>query len=239
MKKITENIQVNEIYCDYNSKMKVSQIFLVMQQFAEKGANKLGMSRESMIKKHQTFVLSRMTLQINELPKLYETLEITTWPKKEIKLFYIRDFLFKKQENIIMRASSVWAIIDLNTRKIIRQQASIHPLDEKKADVALTYMPPRIKMPEQTEKIGQVIATYSMTDPNGHINNIRYIEWVYDYLPREVIEFDNPYIIDINYINEVYYKDEISIEMGKQDDKTVFCGKVNEKICFMVQIRNK
>ncbi len=237
MKKITEKLQVSEIHSDYRSSMKVSQIFLVMQEMAEKGANELGMSRESMIENHQTFVLSRMSLEIGRLPKLYESIEVTTWPKKTIKLFYIRDFIFTHQEKITMRASSVWAILDLKSRKIVRQQATVHSSDKQHVDEALSYMPPRIKLPEQMDEVGQVLATYSMTDPNGHINNIRYIEWVYDYLPKEVIEFYNPYTMDINYINEVYYKDKISIEMGKKDNKIIFCGKVNEKICFMVQIR--
>ncbi|MCK5811477.1 MAG: hypothetical protein KAG94_01135 [Clostridiales bacterium] len=237
MKKIIEKVQVSEIHCDYRSSMKVSQIFLVMQEMAEKGANALGMSRESMIGNHQTFVLSRMSLQIDKLPKLYENIEITTWPKKTIKLFYIRDFFFKQQNTITMRASSVWAILDLKSRKIVRQPATVHSANEQLVDEALTYMPPRIKLPEQMNEVGQVLATYSMTDPNGHINNIRYIEWVYDYLPKKIIEFNSSYTMDINYVNEVYYKDEILIEMGEKGDNTILCGKVNEKICFMVQIR--
>ncbi|MBN2851950.1 MAG: hypothetical protein JXQ23_04360 [Clostridia bacterium] len=231
---VTKEIYLTDKNCDYLSKLKMSQAFILMQDVAEKSAVSAGMGREEMIKDNRSFVLSRMTLEVTRMPDIYETFTLLTWPKGMMKMFYLRDYLFSKGDEPLIKARAVWAVLDLKTRKLVvdKKGTAIFDIDEKRA--SLDYVPGKIRSDEPGEFVGEVNATYSLTDPNGHINNTRYIEWIYDYLPDGFLEKHISYRVDINYINEAYYKDKIKIYCFSGEN-IIIEGRVSDKVCFLAQ----
>lgn len=231
---VTKEIYLTDKNCDYLSKLKMSQAFILMQDVAEKSAVSAGMGREEMIKDNRSFVLSRMTLEVSRMPDIYETFTLMTWPKGLMKMFYLRDYLFTAGEETLIKARAVWAVLDLKTRKLVvdKKGTDIFDVDEKRESIS--YVPGKIRMPEPGEPVGEVNATYSLTDPNGHINNTRYIEWIYDFLPDGFLERNQSYRVDINYVNEVYYKDKIKIYCYVGEN-IIIEGRVSDKVCFLAQ----
>ena len=65
-----------------------------------------------------TWVLSRLAIELDEMPYQYEDFTIWTWVENVYRLFTDRNFaLLDKDGKKIGYARSVWAMINLNTRK--------------------------------------------------------------------------------------------------------------------------
>ena len=67
---------------------------------------------------HYTWVLSRLAVEMTEMPKAYEKFSIETWVENVYRLFTDRNFAILNAEGKpIGYARSVWAMISMETRK--------------------------------------------------------------------------------------------------------------------------
>ena len=65
-----------------------------------------------------TWVLSRLSIEMNEMPRQYDHCEVRTWVESVMKLFTNRNFSIHNADGKPLGyARSVWAMIDLETRK--------------------------------------------------------------------------------------------------------------------------
>ena len=65
-----------------------------------------------------TWVLSRLAVELDEMPYQYENFSVQTWVENVYRLFTDRNFaIIDKDGKKIGYARSVWAMINLNTRK--------------------------------------------------------------------------------------------------------------------------
>ncbi|MBN2256145.1 MAG: hypothetical protein JW736_10585, partial [Deltaproteobacteria bacterium] len=53
--------------------------------------------------------------------------------------------------------------------------------------------------------------SYRDLDMNEHVNNVRYIEWIIDSFPLEFLRNHTLKELEINYLAEALYADEISL----------------------------
>ena len=67
---------------------------------------------------HYTWVLSRLAIELEDMPRQYETFSIETWVENVYRLFTDRNFaVLDKEGKPVGYARSVWAMISLETRK--------------------------------------------------------------------------------------------------------------------------
>ena len=65
-----------------------------------------------------TWVLSRLAIELEEIPLRYEEFSINTWVENVYRLFTDRNFaVVNKDGRKVGYARSVWAMIDMQTRK--------------------------------------------------------------------------------------------------------------------------
>lgn len=187
-----------------------------------------------------TWVLSRLAVELDEMPYQYEDFSISTWVENVYRLFTDRNFaIYNKDGKVIGYARSVWAMINVVTRKPIDLLA-MHGGDitgyicDKPCPIE---KPSRIKV-SSTEPIGKVLAKYSDIDINGHVNSVRYIEHILDLFPISFYKEKRIRRFEIAYVAEGYYGDELSfyrsdlgddcydIEVRKNGDEVVCRSKV-------------
>ena len=187
-----------------------------------------------------TWVLSRLAIELDEMPFQYEDFTIWTWVENVYRLFTDRNFaLLDKDGKKIGYARSVWAMINLNTRKpadlLALHGGSI--VDYVCDEPCPIEKPSRIKV-TSTEPVATLKAKYSDIDINGHVNSIRYIEHIMDLFPIEMYKekrirrFEMAYVADSYYNDELtLYKDELGdgafdIEVKKNGNEVVCRSKV-------------
>jgi medium-chain acyl-[acyl-carrier-protein] hydrolase len=77
-----------------------------------------GFGIASLNENHYTWVLSRLAIELEELPFQYESFSVQTWVENVYRLFTDRNFsILNKDGKTIGYARSVWAMISMETRK--------------------------------------------------------------------------------------------------------------------------
>lgn len=149
-----------------------------------------------------SWVLTRFAFEIYRMPHEHEQLCITTWVSDISRLMTTRNFeVFDSSGHRIAAAVSNWALINITTRRTLDllalglSDSMVQPFDSP------IEPPQRLSSPEATH-ILQHTVTYSDLDFNCHANSMKYLQWVVDTLPFEVIESKNFRRIDLNFIQE-------------------------------------
>ncbi|KAA6334062.1 hypothetical protein EZS27_017577, partial [termite gut metagenome] len=117
-----------------------------------------------------------------------------------------------KEGRTVGYARSIWAMINLNTRKPA-DLLSMHGGDIAGYicdEPCPIEKPSRIKVDVKDVADATLTAKYSDIDINGHINSIRYIEHILDLFPIDVYKTKRIHRFEIAYITESYYGDELS-----------------------------
>lgn len=133
-------------------------------------------------------VLSQSGHRPEEMPYQYEEFTVQTWVENVYRLFTDRNFaIIDKDGKKIGYARSVWAMINLNTRKpadlLTLHGGSI--VDYVCDEPCPIEKPSRIKVATD-QPCAKLTAKYSDIDINGHVNSIRYIEHILDLFPIDL-----------------------------------------------------
>lgn len=172
--------------------------------------------------RHYTWVLSRLAIELERMPMQYEHFSIETWIENVYRLFTDRNFAILDAEgNPVGYARSVWAMIDLDTRRPA-DLLSLHGGDISNyicpSKACPIDKPGRIRVENATEKARHE-ARYSDIDINGHVNSVKYIEHALDLFPIE--QFGKKQIgrFEIAYCAESYYGDCLTFAIGREEQQ--------------------
>lgn len=184
---------------------------------------------------HYTWVLSRLSIELDEMPAQYEHVEVETWVESVMKLFTERNFSICNADDgrLYGYARSIWAMIDTSSRR----PANLLTLHD--GDI-LRYVVPAAEKPcpiarhstirtTATEPMRRFQTFYSDVDINGHINSIKYIEHILDLFPRKHYERYRLSRFEIAYKTESYLGDEL----------TVYCDGATDDNLQSVEIRKQ
>ncbi len=181
-----------------------------MQEAAYFHAEHLGVGYSHLSPKNMAWVLARMRIEIERLPKWGETVKLRTWPSGRDRLFYYRDFeITDGNGKRLLLASSAWFVIDSSKRERIQPdwwQSQEYPFSPKVFSSKLG----RLKS-YGCESGELMTVNYGDLDQNGHVNNVRYIEWILNSLPLEFHQSSALQSMEVNYLAEAVYGHTVSI----------------------------
>ena len=133
---------------------------------------------------------------------------IETVPTAYNKLFCYRDFnVYSESGEKLLTIHSTFVLMDYDTRKV-------HPvLDEivevyQVEKVKKFFRGPRYEGLENPEETLYHVRFFDL-DLNGHVNNSKYLEWMYDVLDVKFLEEYIPHRINLKYVKEVHYGHDI------------------------------
>lgn len=146
-----------------------------------------------------TWILTRMSIEMNELPTHCEKVRFETWIESNVHMLSTRNFRIYSGERLIGQCKSVWAVLDLEKREIVN--VFNDPMFEGCVDGEVIEMA-RVRMTTIPEPTGVVPhkVVYSDIDYNGHCNSCRYLQAMTDaYLPDY---YGKKVRLDISYSKE-------------------------------------
>ncbi|MDR0586133.1 MAG: acyl-ACP thioesterase [Treponema sp.] len=229
----SENCPVRFGDIDRSDTLTVAAAFDFFQEAAINHAEILGVGRDAMQTSGQVWILSRMSVFMERRPRFGETITVRTWPRGTHKLFAVRDYdILGADGRPAVRGRSGWLIIDLEKRRPLRPQAVVEPLplndglDSLPGASVDNEAPPGLRpkfegVPSASSFVPEELLTgvsrtvrkacYSDIDYNGHMNNARYIQWIQDLFPPEILENARGLRLDINYLSEVKHGESIEL----------------------------
>lgn len=186
-------------------------------------ASDRGFGIASLNENDYTWVLSRLAIELEDMPYQYEPFSVQTWVENVYRLFTDRNFaLINKDGKKIGYARSVWAMISLQTRRpadlLTLHGGSIadYVCDES----CPIEKPSRIKV-ATNEPTDVITVKYSDIDINGHVNSIRYIEHILDLFPIEAFQEKRIRRFEMAYIAESYFGDTLSFYKEEKPDGSI------------------
>lgn len=206
-------------HVDFNGRLTMGVLGNHLLNCAGFHANDRGFGIATLNEDNYTWVLSRLAIELDEMPYQYENFSVQTWVENVYRLFTDRNFaIIDKDGKKIGYARSVWAMINLNTRKpadlLTLHGGSI--VDYVCDEPCPIEKPSRIKVTSD-QPIATLTAKYSDIDINGHVNSIRYIEHILDLFPIELYKTKRIRRFEMAYVAESYFGDKLSF----------FCDEVN------------
>ncbi len=233
MRKVAEfNYTVQPLDVDFNHSIRLTQVIGYLLHTAGMNAEENGFGMESLHSQNKAWVASRLAVEMYKYPSGKENFNIQTWIEDYNRVFTTRNFKITDDSNEIIGAgTSIWCMIDLETRKAIDLG------DNDYSDFA-TGIPSLIKKPGKIpavkdNPVSRHRIKYSDIDYNSHANSMKYIEWMIDLLPLDFFKSRMIRRIEINYINEAHFGEivEISFAQNSSDGCIFEIRRSDDMIC--------
>ena len=174
---------------DYRGRLKPAALLRYAQQVAMQNAWNVGLTDEVYNATHTAYVLAKMAVHIDELPRVDSTVTLLTQPEAAKRATNKRvTRVFDETGAQAALIDSRWVVIDTQKRAILRT----HPpqFEGPWADKVDAELPMQMQKPPlaSCEDLGTRMALYSICDMNGHMNNTRYLDIIFDALPWEELD---------------------------------------------------
>ncbi len=202
---------------DATLRLRVYTVGDLILQAANDDADMLGFGIRDLSPGNASWVLSRMAVEMRRFPSRHETIDVYTWVSDYGRLFTTRNMTLADEKGVeIGAAVTLWAMIDLDTRRPL----DLSPLSNK--GTSLVDREPPIEKPRKVGNFDPALerpytVLYSDIDFNGHVNSMKYLEWMVDTLPPGVPALLSALRFDINYIQEAKLGEQLTICSATDD----------------------
>lgn len=211
----TYPVYVEPFHVDYTGRIYMGVLGNHLLNAAGNHSAKRGWGIGDLNGTKHTWVLSRLSIEMDEMPLQYEHVNVSTWVESVIKLFTNRNFAITRPDGTPCGyARSIWAMIDMDTRRpcdllslydgdilnyIVGEEENVCPIEGHG----------RFRF-RDAELVRTIDTYYSDVDINGHINSIKYIEHILDVFPKETFQ-NGIRRFEIAYKAESYMGDRLSL----------------------------
>ena len=193
-----QQFQVINSAADCFGRLKPSMLLSYCQEVAGKHCIELGTDYDSMAAKNMIWAIIRQKVQITRLPRVGETITLETWPMPTARTCYPRATVgYDAEGNELFKVLGLWVIMDLNTRAMIIPRKSGIVVEGVLRGNELTI--PSGLSPRDLSACLSRKVMFSDLDQNGHMNNSRYLEWMYDLLDSSFHRDHTPRELNICY----------------------------------------
>ena len=162
---------------DMNRRLRTSVLFTMLQEAAIAHTEALGMGREKTLDRGLLWIVTMQRAEIARMPEYDEEIVLRSWPGDSLHLIFPRYFsLTTAAGEPLLKASSLWSLIDANTRSLIFPEKfgieipGVRTGDEIPMPSAIRPLPPAKAQPaanrSQASANAQPAANRSQTSAN-------------------------------------------------------------------------
>ena len=230
-----KNYQLRVSDFDHSDNLRPSAVLDMFQSVASEHATKLSVGYNELLQNDCVWVLLRMRYDVvKNVCFGVENVVVKTWPHEAGRVDYDRDFCIESiAGERLVKASSKWCVINMQTRRIAVDNA-VYPLDEYYKEVVYPEGLKKLPMVDlDGADVFEGYAGHSCLDHNGHVNNVKYNDFILDAIKLEKGESIKSF--EINYINEMQVG-KFTLYVKKEDNKRLIRGFFNEKESFRAEI---
>ena len=228
-----EEFLLRTCHCDFQGTWRPSAILETMQEAAGAHSHLLGCGRDALLKNDTVWVLTRSEVQMEKYPRMLDRIIIETFPMPNRRWFFPRYFLFKNEQGEILgKAGTLWALLDINTRKMLPPGDVASRIPDNSDLIAPMGLPATVEAVEGAEDVISRLPHYTDLDVNQHVNNTRYADWACDALGIDTMREYCLQSLIVNYNAEVLPDQEIQLHVSRHGDAYRVAGYHEEKLHF-------
>ena len=223
-------------HCDFQKRLFMGHLGNHMLNAADFHSTDRGFGMKYLMSINRSWVLSRLAIEMVEMPEMYTKFKVETWVESAMRYFTSRNFRMVGEDGKVFGyGRSIWAMIDTENR----QPTDIFAIDngainnwivkDKECPIDKGG---RVKMSDEAEFVRAIDTYYHDVDINGHINSVKYIEHVLDlwnqawYREHPIKRFEIAYVAEahqgdkLNFYREQTGENEYCIRIVKTEPTT-------------------
>lgn len=175
-----EKITIDSSLVDPQRRLRPSALLELLQNASIRSYRALVPSDDAFNDGSLLWIIAGLRVKIDRLPVQHEEIEVVTYPQKTVHIIYPRQYVFTSLADgqVLVRAAATWLVLDARTRRPSSPKESgviVPGLEEKKALPISISIPRKKTVPVMTRHVYP-----SDIDLNGHLNNVRYVAWLFD-----------------------------------------------------------
>lgn len=236
----SEKYTVTSHNVDVNDNLRPTMVAQFMQETANHHMRDRKPSYYDLFAVGKSFIVTRMAIETYEQIHQYDNIEVKTWRCPEKAATFIRCFLIERDGKVCARAYTEWAVANRNTGKLCRA-GEVDISNYETGEPLEMSIPVRFRFPKDTtwERVGTKRVMYSDVDMNMHMNNTRYLDMLWNYIPE--ITGRKVTSMSIRYMAEAPINEDIEIYMAPGDAagrwyfKTEVGGRTNIEAIFTTE----
>lgn len=228
--------EINFTQCMPNGFLKYTDLCNLLQLTAASHSEIGGISFSDMQKFNQAWVLSRMRVEITELPKWKDIVTIKTWINTLENSRSVRALEMYVNGKKIAGSETFWAVFNTKNRRpeslsLPFEHFVLYP-ENKATEKSFS----KININHDTEIVFEKIVSISDLDIVNHVNNVKYLEWCLDFVEEKLILNQNIKSFEMNFLKELSLKDQVVIHENLSDEVMIFSITKEDKTCFALQL---
>ncbi|MBQ9651887.1 MAG: acyl-[Prevotella sp.] len=229
-------------HCDFSGRLFMGHLGNHMLNAADFHSTDRGFGMRYLMTIKRSWVLSRLAIEITEMPAQYARFSVETWVENAMRYFTQRNFAVTDEfGKVYGYGRSVWAMIDTESRQptdiLAINDGAINQWIEKDKPCPIEKGG-RVKMTDSAVLVRTIDTNYSDVDINGHINSVKYIEHVLDlwdidwYREHSVRRFEIAYVAEshagdkLSFYRQQTADNEYCVRVCKEGDQEVCRSKV-------------
>lgn len=219
-------------HCDFSGRLSVPNLGNHMLNAADFHSTDRGFGMKYLLTVQRAWVLSRLAIEVVEMPRMYDRFSVETWVEGAMRFFTNRNFRVADEEGRVYAwGRSVWAMIDTENR----HPQDIYDIEDGAIErwIEPEYACPiekcgRVAVSDGAQLVRTIEMAYSDVDINGHINSVKYIEHMLNLWPVDWYREHTLRRFEIAYVAEAHQGDRLSIYMEQASDREFYVRMVRE-----------
>ena len=211
-------------HCDFSGRLFMGHLGNHMLNAADFHSTDRGFGMKYLMTIQRSWVLSRLAIEMNEMPQQYTKFNVETWVESAMRYFTSRNFAVVGEDGKTYGfGRSIWAMIDTESRQptdiLAIHDGAINQWIEKEKECPIDKGG-RVKMTDMAQLVRTIDTFYNDVDINGHINSVKYIEHVLDLWPIDWYKEHQIKRFEIAYVAEAHAGDRLSLykeQTGEQE----------------------
>ncbi|WP_264563899.1 acyl-[acyl-carrier-protein] thioesterase [Flavobacterium sp. N3904] len=236
---LSKDWEINFTQCTPNGYLKYTDLCNLLQLTAAAHSEVGGISFTDMQEFNQAWVLSRMRVEITELPKWRDVVTVKTWINSLENSRSVRALEMYVNGRKIVGSETFWAVFNTKARRpeplaLPYQHFELYP-ENKATQMGFS----KINLTHEKEMVFERTVFLSDLDIVNHANNVKYLEWCLDLVDEKKIISQQLKSFEMNFLKELSLKDKVVIHECINVDETVFSITKEDKTCFALQLNWK
>lgn len=231
MYKMKRPVTYSEVGVDFKADM--AQIINYFQDCSCFQSDSLGAGPELLERSGTVWILNSWQIAVDRYPVYGEEITVGTWAYDFKGLLGMRNFIIDDDTGgRIVRANSVWAMLDLETGKPVRlneNHTKMYPLEAREP---MDYAGRKIRVSGVFECLDRVRVSRACLDTNQHMNNGRYVAIAMEYLPEDF----SLHQVRVEYKHPAFYGQELVIKRQMEAGKaSVIFENEQGQVCVIIE----
>lgn len=188
---------------DMNGHIKLPDVILLSLQVSGMQSIELGVSDKAILEDYNlVWIIVEYDIEVVRLPRFAEEITIETEALSYNRLFCYRRFtIYNEAEQELIHMMATFVLMDRDSRKVHVVEPEIVAPYQSDFDKKLIRGPKYESLEEPISKDYHV--RFYDLDMNGHVNNSKYLDWIFEVMGADFLTHYIPKKINLKYVKEV------------------------------------